>query len=164
MNINALQHKILLVAGLCLILVMSSCGGTGQQLERKFDDKGWRYADSLVFPIDNADTSSARQLRVQLELNDNYPYSNLYLKFRVKTPKGQQSQSLTEFILSDPLGNWNVDKSWFGGYKFEQVLVKNIRLQETGQYEIHIAQFMRNDTLPGVSRVSFILEPMSTEP
>lgn len=122
----------------------------------------WTHADSVDFTFTNTDTLAPINLVFGLRVNDAFRYRNAWVQFKVKTPTGGETTSLREFVLAQPDGTWNVERSG-GGYGFEQVLIGNVRLQEFGDYRIRAIQFMREDSLRGVEEVRFTVEPFERE-
>jgi gliding motility-associated lipoprotein GldH len=148
---------------LALITLLSACSGSEPwyQEQKTFPEHGWRYQDSVTFEIQAQDTSNFHRLVFGVSLNKNYPYRNLYVKFRTQTPSGSTRTSLPQFVLAKPSGQWYVQEDWGGTYKFRQVMLNNVKFQESGTYRITAHQYMRRDTLPGIEAVSMRMLEMS---
>ncbi len=126
--------------------------------EKQFPEAGWEYADSLDFSFEITDTS-AKDLILSFSVNDEYPYRNLYLQFRVIPPKGKKQSSLTNFILMNSEGKWYVSKSLFTEeYEFSKPVARNLHFPGQGKYVVRIIQFMRDDTLQGITKLKLCIK------
>ncbi len=126
--------------------------------EKKFPETGWSYADSLDFVFHITDSSS-KTLRLNFSVTEEYPYKNLYLQFRVIPPEGNSQSSLSNFILMDAEGKWYVSRSFFGKeYRFSRPIAENLHFPAPGKYTVRVIQFMRDDTLRGITGLKLCME------
>jgi len=155
------------VIACCMLMVglLTSCEAPVEsyQVSQKFEHKAWYYADSLKLRIPVQDTTRSYQLKLRLQTDDSYPYRNLYVKFKLQPPQGKATESQLDFVLADAAGKWNVEKGMGGLYTFNEVLMKNLRLPQTGEYTLGIKQYMRVDTLPGVRSIQLDVVPNTEE-
>jgi gliding motility-associated lipoprotein GldH len=123
-------------------------------IENTFEQDNWLYADSLTFTYDNQE-SGFYPLQLKVNVKNDYPYRNLWLKLQVTAPDGKTQTALSEFLLMDEIGNWHVDRSWLSNYRnFETQWGKGITLPQKGKYQIKVIQYMRDDTLKGIRSVA----------
>lgn len=141
-----------------LLLLIVGCDENGQGEKKTFDENGWKLADSLVVSYNVEDTQRPKGLKLGLVLDEKYPYRNIYLRFNVRAPDGKTQTSLSEFVLAEADGVWHVESDWSGRYVFAQYLNPKALLAQKGKYIFSLAQYMRNDSLPGVKEVSFSIE------
>lgn len=142
---------------LLAVLLLAACGDAQWEESQAFDDDRWLYQDSVKFVYNNDDTQSRRLLAFGLDVNGDYPFRNIYIKFRTTMPSGKTTESMREFILADPVGEWYIEKTMAGTLEFRQALLENIVFNEEGDYVFELKQYMRNDTLPGVEAVKLVV-------
>lgn len=155
------MNRIVIALGLLLAGLLTACEAPvdSYQVSQKFEHKAWYYADSLKLRIPVEDTTRSYQLKLRMQLDESYPYRNLYVKFKLQPPKGKPTESQLDFVLADAAGKWNVEKGMGGLYTFDEVLMKNLRLPQPGEYTLGIKQYMRVDTLPGVRSIQLDVVP-----
>jgi gliding motility-associated lipoprotein GldH len=157
---NRLSFRAIdLALTIALGLLLAGCGG--ERLEEKWSlpEGSWRLNDSLEATFEAKAGYLPQQLTLGLTLTDAYPYRNLYVQFRVRTPKGREYTTLPQLLLADSLGTWRAKRSWWGTYRFETVLNNAADFPEPGTYHFSLKHYMRQDTLPGVTAVRFSVMP-----
>lgn len=140
----------LLLAGCTPSLVDTSLAPAGGR---------WAVSDSLSAGFEVVDTTQAYRLRLSLNLTEDYPYRNLYVRFRLQPPNGSAQVATPEFVLQDVYGNWNVTRTWAGNYALSAVLNDSAVFHKRGQWQVSLGAFTRSDTLPGVSAIRFEIAP-----
>ncbi len=117
----------------------------------------WTYQDTVDFVFEIHDTTHIYNLFLEVEHDINYPFQNLYTQIYTRFPTGERIKELLSLELADQTGLWigNCNNTY---------CTLNIPIQQgayfnaMGQYMITIEQFMRQDPLPGVRRLSFRIE------
>jgi len=145
------------IAFILLLILLSACRIRDFTFKRSFENGNWLYTDSLIFDFPNKDTNSLKSLYFEIQLLKEYPFRNLYLQSYTKTPKGVIFPAMPEFHFADSVGYFYVKPSR-GVYQFNIPLNSDIHLNEIGNYQFVIKQFMRPDTLKGVHSIQFIIE------
>lgn len=134
----------------CLLGACAPGGGDGSTVFSGFrpvDARGWRYTDTLVFPLDAmADTVPVRtDVALTVRHSNDYPYSNLWLE--IATPDTVRNVCVE---LADVFGRW------YGrglGLAFERTdtVLRGVTLGPADTLRIH--HNMRLDTLCGIEQV-----------
>lgn len=152
---NSMLRLLLFIPLLCCLL--GACGPGGDADDtllssfRPLSPDGWRYADTLVFPMDRLADSTACTADVALTVrhSNDYPYSNIWLE--IATPAGTRSVCME---LADVFGRW------YGrgmGLSFERTdtVVRGLRLTPADTLRVH--HNMRLDTLPGIEQLGIFV-------
>lgn len=145
----------LLIAIVCCLLGACVPGGdAGRTMGSAFravDPAGWRYADTIVFPLAGMVDSAGcvADVAVTVRHSNAYPFSNLWLE--MNTPEGDYSISLE---LADVFGRW------YGrgmGLTFERTdtVARGIALSPADTLRLH--HNMRLDTLTGIEQVGIFI-------
>lgn len=131
----------------------------GEYAEKEFPEIGWPYTQPLIFEYNNVDTSVWRSLFISLSIKpDAYPYRNIYFHITIQTPSKKEVTEVKEFLLADELGNWFTEPDWRGICEFSSPIMVKTKFLEKGLYTFKLAQYMRDDTLKGVKKVSLVLD------
>lgn len=140
--------------GLLLLFAITACNQKQSwSVEKNFEQNQWQYADSLVFSYENQQIGT-HPLQLNVSVNDDYAYRNLWVKLQITAPDGKTQTALSEFLLMDETGNWHVEKSWFSEYhNFETQWGNGINFPQKGVYKIKIIQYMREDVLKGIHSI-----------
>lgn len=119
--------------------------------------RAWYKRDTVDFAFENKDTTQAKNLYLVVHNNDAYPFRNLYLFVALHAPSGRIVSDTSEYRMADTRGNWL--GSGIGAEK-ESVLAYRLNrvFDEIGSYRLTITQGMRCDSLPGITRVGYLLE------
>ena len=147
----------LLVVG--VVLLLSSCDdGALYQEVREINSGVWN-TDSVKrfnFEIDKKD--ARYDFFVDIRNSGDYPYSNIYLFFKLDFPNGKFSVDTIECFLSDPSGRWY--GSGLGDVFDNRVLIKHdVSFPFNGPYSVSIEQAMREEELQGILNIGFRLAP-----
>lgn len=147
------MRRLLLLLPLVAFLSVACSGGGERRADvaysafRPIDPDGWRYTDTLVFPLaEMADsTPVCGDLAVTVRHSNDYAYSNIWLQ--VLTPDGPQSVCIE---LADVFGRW------YGrgmGLTFERTdtVLRGLTLAPGDTLRIH--HNMRLDTLRSVEQL-----------
>lgn len=147
------MRRLLLLLPLVAFLSAACTGGGDGRADvaysafRPVDPEGWRYTDTLVFPMaEMTDTVAVRgDLAVTVRHSNDFAYSNIWLE--VITPAGSRSASVE---LADVFGRW------YGrgmGLTFERTdtMLRDVVLSPADTLRIH--HNMRLDTLRSVEQL-----------
>ena len=119
--------------------------------------KTWVQADSLRFDFDLVDTAHVYNLFVDVEHSDGYPFENLYVRIHTVLPSGKRLVKIRSLQLAGPAGEW------LGSGSGEKIKAR-VTLQEhayfgqPGHYALVFEQWMRQDSLPGISAVGLAVQ------
>ena len=142
------QWAVLLLAG-----VWWSCNmGVHYRKEYPIPESGWTYGDSLSFSFPIQDTLALYDLILSIEHRPDYPYQNLYTQIHTLFPSGKRLSQVLSLELMDKAGYWQ------GRCRGEQCTLR-IPIQESayfneiGTHSFTVEQYMRQDSLPGISGI-----------
>lgn len=137
---------------LFLIVIFFSACKKKSTFQHSFDENQWSYKDSLKFEFENLDEQFVYQIQLKADFTDEFQYTNLYIKFRMIDPENKESESLTNFVLTEPNGRWLIPKSW-NTYHADFTLNDAVRLEKKGKYQFWITQYLREDVVKGIKNL-----------
>lgn len=155
-------NRISCLALSCLLLLNMGCM-TNDVYQKQVAIPNAKWSSQLVpeFVFDIQDTTARYKPQFLLRHDDNYPFSNIWLKVLVQLPGDSvyTDSFQTEITLADNEGNWLGEEqsvNWthrigISSRKFEQ-------FKRTGQYKVKIRQLMRQDPLTGVLNMGWRLD------
>ncbi|GAB4403528.1 MAG: hypothetical protein OHK0039_02830 [Bacteroidia bacterium] len=136
----------LIVAG-CLI--GASCNQRGYLFSHTFEGSCWPEADTLVF--DYVPSADKQVLAIDLQLEPDYPYQNIYLRLFHSVDGQAVDTLLIADTLMDAAGNW---RSSPAGGDYTSELTVPVRTEETGKtHTFRLIQYMRASSLCGVRSI-----------
>jgi gliding motility-associated lipoprotein GldH len=127
--------------------------------DKKYEiaNQQWAYRDSLNFDFEIKDTMKIYNLYLEIEHGEAYPFQNLYVMTHTKFPSGARPSQRLSIDLAEKSGKWQgkqSGKNWSQRVDLQQ----GAFFSESGKYCLTLAQFMRQDSLPEVKSVRFIVE------
>ncbi|MCX7606307.1 MAG: gliding motility lipoprotein GldH [Bacteroidia bacterium] len=132
-----------------LSLTFWACEPTAEKiLDHTFPHEKWIYPDTIWGELYIPSPSSCRHLSLHIDLEEKYPWRNLYLLIWTQQPDGFRSSSRVELVFTDSLGEWYVRNR-----RFRTFVARNLSFSAAGTYRIGLLPYVRKDTLPGVRRV-----------
>lgn len=142
-----------------LTLSLSSCDSRDIIFEKNIElrDKHWTYADSLQYTFPIKDTSKIYSIYLQIAHEQVYPFQNIYLMLHTQFPSGKRIDNRINIDLAEPTGKWNGDCSG-NSCALEIPIQEGAYFNETGDYTLTVEQYLRQDTLSGISAVKVMLE------
>lgn len=119
-------------------------------------ENDWGMDESAKFSFEISDTAGHYDFYLLSRNNNEYPYSNLYLFTRLKSPTGNTYTDTLQYYLAYQDGEWigtgNSLKELYLLYR------ENISLKDTGTYELSVWHGMREDRLIGIEDLSLIID------
>jgi len=131
-------------------LVLFSCDGTRvyEQFE-EVPNQLWASTDTLHYELQNLD--SAEHFLVSVRFNEDYPYTNIYLKLLESDSSGTMlEEKLVNVILFDPKSGKPLGKGFGGTRSLYDTLDYKIN---KNAYNLDILQYMRVNQLKGIQAV-----------
>ncbi|MCX8112662.1 MAG: hypothetical protein N3E49_05630 [Bacteroidia bacterium] len=140
-------------------LICWGCKSEKQRVLRwDFPQQQWIYPDTLWGELPITEPAACRTLELQIQLEELYPWRNLYLLAFLESPDGFRTQSRLELVFSDSLGRWyDSDRA------FETVIAQRLSLGTAGVYRIGLLPYIRSDTVVGIRRIALHAYPCSSE-
>jgi gliding motility-associated lipoprotein GldH len=142
-----------------LTVFLTSCDSRDIIFEKKVElkDKRWTYADSLQYTFPIKDTTKIYSIYLQVAHEQVYPFQNIYLMLHTQFPSGKRIDNRINIDLAEPTGKWNGDCSG-DVCELEIPIQEGAYFNETGNYTLTVEQYLRQDTLVGISAVKVMLE------
>jgi gliding motility-associated lipoprotein GldH len=126
------------------------------EIEKKFQNENWSYADSCKFPFAISDTSKKYNINLDFFHRDSFPFQNLYLRVNTKFPDGNRISQVLPIEFADAQGKWYGNGNNL--LEVRSLLQEKARFPKTGNYEITVEQFTRKENLKGIQKVIFSIE------
>lgn len=122
----------------------------------------WNKDSIVTFDLPELDSTKAYNLFVNLRVNDNFPYNNLFLIVATEMDNGFTKVDTLEYQMANPDGS--LLGNGFSDIKESKLFYKeNVKFR--GRYKVHIKQAVRESgkvpgvqNLEGVTDVGFRIE------
>lgn len=149
-----------------LVLSSTSCQQDSKMLFDQYQETSgtWDKDDVKTFVYDVQDTVQRHNLFMNLRVNKNYPYSNVFVIFKIHQPNSDIMIDTLQFQMAKPDGT-------LLGSGFSDVKESKLELKEgyvfpkPGSYKFSVEQVVRElgevdgvNSLKGVSEVGFRIE------
>lgn len=122
-----------------------------------FPDKIWNIHQTIDFQFDVASKIQAYDCIIQLTNTADYPYANLYIQYIIQGPdssrKAEVELQLFDRKTGKPLGSGLIGK------RHNCYLLANHRFPKAGSYRVSLVHGMRQDNLPGLCKIVFLVRP-----
>lgn len=148
-----------LLLGLCAcLLLLTSCDNNRLFEENKLiDNNAWYYKNKLPFDVQITDTSKYYNVLVNLRVDANYKYSNIFMLVHTTNPEKKTDQRRIEIRLADERGKWT-GKGLGDLYDYQFPAFKKVKFPQQGFYRFELEQNMRDDTLMYVKAAGIRVE------
>ncbi len=117
----------------------------------------WYYKNYIPFEVQINDTNKFYNMLVNLRLDADYKYSNIFLLVHKTDVANIKTEERKEFILADETGKW-LGKGLGNIYDYQLPLYNKIKFNEVGKYQYMLEQNMRDDTLFNIKSVGIRIE------
>jgi gliding motility-associated lipoprotein GldH len=149
----------------CIALLSFAACMPGNQYQQKYflPNHEWAYSDVKTFSFAIKDTSAKYNLQFLLQHTENYGYSNLWLKMRVKYPSGTIDSQRIEVPLALPDGHW---LGRFANNMVEHTMniapnAATTTFSEKGIYTISLEQDMRINPMKAIEYVGLQIDKVA---
>ncbi len=141
-----------------VVLLLSSCGKNYiYEDEVSIEGGVWNYSDTLNFDFKIVDTTKVYNLFLEVDHLTDYRFQNLYVQVSTTFPKGKRESQTLSLELASKMGQWKGDCNSTDCTTLIPIQ-EQIYFQETGDYQITLEQFMRENPIKGVGRFSLKIE------
>ena len=142
-----------------LVLFLFNACGKNYQYQKKYEIEGekWTYADSLEFSFDIQDTTKIYNLYLELDHSTAYSFQNLYTLIHTTFPSGERLDEKLSLELANRAGAW-LGKCNQHYCTLTIPIQQNAYFNQQGRHTIMLEQYMRQDSIPGIRSISFMLE------
>ena len=122
----------------------------------------WMLNDTVKFEFLGNQMRNQYNIFFILRNNNEYPYRNIYLLTKLKTPKGEEKIDTLEYQLAKASGEWLGDG--MGAVKQNKLVYKSsIAFRDSGDYQIQITHGMRDEKLKGIEGVSLLIDEIKND-
>lgn len=109
-------------------------------------EPGWSYDQVLVDSFDVVDTAFYHQYYLNIRIDSDYGFSNIYVKMTETDPNGEETSHVLNVTLAEPSGKWK--GSGLGDVLTYQVpVLKKREFKQSGRYSVKLEQYMREEKL-----------------
>lgn len=146
---------------LCLAAVFSGCQ-SAQPIQKMLalPEEGWHQDSTLQLTFSVPEAGQRFDLLYQLQYQESYPFDNIYLKYWLTDPKGDTLiSSLDNLFLFEPRVGKPIGSGLANHRMLDAYFLKNILLQQAGDYTVHLKQYMRKQKLEGIRQIGVKLRP-----
>ena len=128
------------------------------------DSTIWSDKQELVYPLEIKDASLTYKIYYSVRYDNNYPFYNLYINREMEDSSGKvlnkklQGMNLFNSNTGVPLGSGMGTKKDYlilseGSYKFPYA----------GKYTVKLKQYMRQESVQGISAIGFRIDKVESE-
>ncbi|MCX6187597.1 MAG: gliding motility lipoprotein GldH [Bacteroidetes bacterium] len=158
------MKKVGCIALFLIGFFLSSCDKQRIVDENKtIEGDAWYYKNPLPFDVIINDTNKYYNMYVNLRLDADYKYSNIFLMLHKTDANKNKSKERIEFTLADETGQW-LGNGLGDVYDYQLPTYEKIKFNKTGNYHYELEQNMRDDTLMHIKAAGIRIEEwMSTE-
>jgi len=146
-----MKNKLFLFSIVAFLFSCSEKGKVFHDYQEIADDE-WIPSNKISFPLEIDDEKSKYTLQYLTRYTKEYPYCNLYIKRAVLDSNGKQlSSKLQGMYLFDEKTGEPKGSGW--GHKYDYTILSdsNMTFPYKGKYTIQLQQYMRQDTIAGIS-------------
>lgn len=141
-----------------IFLFIWSCGPNIVTSEsQSFGESGWPYQDTLHVKLDIQDTSKIYNLFLDIQHSIEFSYQNFYVNIYTSFPDGQRIKELVSLELMDEQSIWLGDCNT-NSCTLRIPIQQGAFFNQLGPHQITIEQYSRQNPLPGIEQVAFLLE------
>ena len=144
---------------IALLTTMYSCSPRNNDDSRyeTLPVEGWCYGDTIVYPLELADTLVRGELSVGLEHSPAYKYSNLWLEITYATIADSCETLVRDTLniqLADSAGNW-IGTGVASTYQLQS---PPTTILLDARKPLTVRHIMRTDTLKGITRAGLFFQ------
>jgi gliding motility-associated lipoprotein GldH len=137
-----------------LLVMLFSCSEPGKIVQeyQSIKDDTWAATNKLSFSFEITNKDKAHNLFYLARYNKEYPYYNFYVKRFMLDSNGKQlASTLQGMYLFDEKTGEPKGGGWGNNYDYAILADSNLHFPYNGKYSIEIHQYMRKDTIQGIS-------------
>ncbi|MEZ4936147.1 MAG: gliding motility lipoprotein GldH [Crocinitomicaceae bacterium] len=130
-------------------LILLSCSDNSLYTKSyEIEGREWHVDQKLDFEFTIEDNSKNNIISLTLRLNEDYPYSNMYIFLETIGANQQSRKDTLKLLLAESDGKWKGEKK---GSLVEFVIpIFNGQFPDKGTYHLTMQHGMRDEYLPGV--------------
>lgn len=148
-----------ILTSICAVMfTLSSCDYARVFDENKsIENNQWYYKSRLPFDVRIKDTTKLYNVYVNLRVDADYKYSNIFMWVHTTNPDKKSDQRRIEIRLADESGKW-LGSGLGDIYDYQFPAFKKVKFPQQGFYRFELEQNMRDDTLSHVKAAGIRVE------
>lgn len=127
---------------------------------RSIEGANWYYKNKMPFDVRINDTSKLYNVYVNLRVDADYKYSNIFMWVHTTNPDKKTDQRRIEIKLADESGKW-LGSGLGDLYDYQFPAFKKVKFPQQGFYRFELEQNMRDDTLMHVKAAGVRVEEVT---
>lgn len=142
-----------------VVLLLTACFHTEPYYHyEQIKNHKWNKEKWLVYQLDSLSIDPAQSYDILLGVvnSNQYLYQNLWLRISQNFNDTLFVNDTIEVKLADENGKW-MGSGTTGLYQLTVPYKKDIRLDSTRKYSMHIRQIMKDDPLKGIDKIGVII-------
>lgn len=144
------KHILSILVFVLVSFCFGACGNAPIFDENKeIAEYKWDFKAPINFDINIKDTNKYCNVFINLRINGDYKYSNLFMWVHETLPDKTVTKERVEFILADDRGKWQ-GKGLGDIHAYQLQYKPRIKFKQTGIYTYSLEQNMRDDILENV--------------
>lgn len=151
-----IKHYSFLVI-ICMVIFSSCDPGRLYEENKNIEGKAWYYKNLIPFDMQVKDTTGFYNVYVNVRVDANYKYSNIFMWVHVLNPQRNADKRRIEIKLADERGKW-LGSGLGDLYDYQFPVLQKIKFPQSGFYRFELEQNMRDDTLMHVRAVGVRVE------
>jgi gliding motility-associated lipoprotein GldH len=157
------KPKHIFIVFLFFAIIISSCTNNVLIHEHhELKNSMWNYNVKLPFNFEIKDTTKTYKLYFHLRINEDYPFSNIWIKSRETRPDQSFSENMIDIKLANKEGAW-LGKGLGDIYDYKILIEDHKKFNQTGDYRYTFKHELRINELEGVMDVGFSAEEIEPE-
>lgn len=124
---------------------------------RNIEHDSWYYKNRIPFDVRISDTSKFYNVYVNLRVNADYKYSNIFMWVHTTNPDKKTDQRRIEIRLADESGKW-LGSGLGDLYDYQFPAFRKVKFPQQGFYRFELEQNMRDDTLMHIKSAGIRVE------
>ena len=142
------------------LIILQACDSKRVYEGKKdFNDKFWAFNDPAIFRFTIPDTTGNYNMLFNIRHSADYKYQNIYLQYYLEDTTGRLlTRELVNIQLFNPVTGVPIGKGIGGIYDLQRPFLKDFHFEKSGDYQLQVEQFMRQDSLPEILSIGLRVE------
>jgi len=142
------NHSLILILT-CFVLLLSCNNNIVFTDYKPMPGKKWELMNLLTFRVPVDDTLKSNNVIFTIRTGSSYPYRNIFLFVKIKSPDGKLITDTLQYFLADEKGKW-YGKGFGDIHELNLPYKSNVYFPVKGTYQFSIQHGMRIEDLNGV--------------
>ena len=126
----------------------------------RIKNAAWERNETAFFEFEIKDSAAIYDLYLNFRHGGDYPYQNIYLFIKSKSPSGQIAKDTAQMILASNKGRW-MGKGIGDIFDYQFRFKRGPLFPEKGKYYFEIEQAMREEVLDNVTDIGIAVKKVN---